>query len=173
MTCAKSNPSPIGSGQRRTCIDISLSKVPQSTQYNAYYIGKVFLPSLSGTRMGFIKDILAEKKKHLKQNEVNNMLVPNYPEISVKNLYEDAMKDPVVSLYLPSKDQLSGKLPERSFFFGVLCTLKLKYMTDIISEAQKSRYTVPEGERKSEGILITSKWMEELTKYPYFSSNTL
>lgn len=123
--------------------------------------------------MGFIKDILAEKKKHLKQNEVNNMLVPNYPEISVKNLYEDAMKDPVVSLYLPSKDQLSGKLPERSFFFGVLCTLKLKYMTDIISEAQKSRYTVPEGERKSEGILITSKWMEELTKYPYFSSNTL
>ena len=54
--------------------------------------------------MGFIRDILAEKKKHLKQNEVNSMLVPNYPEISVKNLYDDAMKDPVVSLYLPTRE---------------------------------------------------------------------
>ena len=25
-------------------------------------------------------------------------------------------------------------------------------------------------DQKSEGITITSKWMEELTKYPYFSS---
>jgi hypothetical protein len=47
---------------------------------------------------------LAEKKLHLKQNEVNQMLVPNYPEISVKNLYDDAMKDAVVSKYLPSKE---------------------------------------------------------------------
>ena len=65
----------------------------------------MFLPSLQGTHMGFIKDILSEKKRHLKQqNEVNNMLVPNYPEISVKNLYEDAMKDPQTSLYLPTRE---------------------------------------------------------------------
>ncbi len=85
--------------------------------------------------MGFIKDILAEKKLHLKQNEVNQMLVPNYPEISVKNLYDDAMKDAEVSKYLPTREQLSGKLPERAFFFGILCTLKMSYMTDIISDA--------------------------------------
>ena len=98
------------------------------------------------------------------------MLVPNYPEISVKNLYEDAMKDPQTSLYLPTREQLSGKLPERTFFFGILCTLKHQYMTDIITDAQKKRYTVGDGEKKSEGIQISSKWMEELTKYPYFSS---
>jgi hypothetical protein len=63
------------------------------------------------------------------------MLVPNYPEISVKNLYDDAMKDPELSLYLPTKEQLSGKLPERSFFFGIMCTLKNQYMLDIITEA--------------------------------------
>jgi len=90
---------------------------------------------MSGTKISFIKDILADKKKHLKQNEVNQMVVPNYAEISVKNLYDDAMKDPEVSKYLPSREQLSGKLPERAFFFGILCTLKLKYMTDIISDA--------------------------------------
>jgi hypothetical protein len=30
--------------------------------------------------------------------------IPNYQELSVKNLYEDAMKDPVLSKYLPNKD---------------------------------------------------------------------
>jgi hypothetical protein len=32
------------------------------------------------------------------------MTVPNYPEISVKNLYEDALGDPVLQKYLPSKE---------------------------------------------------------------------
>ncbi len=45
------------------------------------------------------------------------------------------MKDAVLSKYLPSKEQLSNKLPEREFFFGVLCTLRKQYMQDIISDA--------------------------------------
>jgi hypothetical protein len=39
------------------------------------------------------------------------LAIPNYNEISVKNLYDDAMQDPLLSKYLPSKEQLSGKLP--------------------------------------------------------------
>ena len=34
------------------------------------------------------------------------MEVPHYREISVKNLYEDAMKDEVLAKYLPTKEQL-------------------------------------------------------------------
>jgi hypothetical protein len=52
------------------------------------------------------------------------MKVPNYAEISVKNLYKDAMNDEILQKYLPSKEQMSGKLPERDFFFGVLGTLR-------------------------------------------------
>ena len=52
------------------------------------------------------------------------MEVPNYPEISVKNLYDDACNDADLAKYLPSKKQLSNKLPEKDFFFGVLCTLR-------------------------------------------------
>ena len=63
------------------------------------------------------------------------MEVPNYAEVSVKNLYEDAISDPELAKYLPSKEQLAGKLPEREFFFGVLCTLRWQYMVDIIEEA--------------------------------------
>jgi len=84
----------------------------------------VFLPTMKGTKLSFMRDILSDKKLHLKQNEVIRLEIPAYQEISVKNLYEDAMKDPVLSKYLPTKEQLSNKLPEREFFFGVMCTMK-------------------------------------------------
>ena len=75
---------------------------------------------MKGTRLGFMRDVLSEKKLHLKQNEVIRLEIPLYEEISVKNLYPDAMADPVLSKYLPSKEQVTNKLPERDFFFGVL-----------------------------------------------------
>ena len=91
---------------------------------------------MHGTKIGFMRDLLSETKQQcLKQNEVNHMEVPHYHEISVKNLYEDALKDELLVKYLPSKEQLSGRLPEREFFFELLCTLRNQYMKDIIAEA--------------------------------------
>ena len=89
-----------------------------------YALVNVFLPSMHGTKLGFMRDILSEAKSFLRQNEVNHMEVPCYQEISVKNLYEDAMKDELLVKYLPTKEQLSGRLPERDFFFGLMCTLR-------------------------------------------------
>jgi hypothetical protein len=51
----------------------------------------LFLPSISGTKLSFLKEILRDEKLALRQNEVINMEVPNYPEISVKSLYDDAL----------------------------------------------------------------------------------
>ena len=76
----------------------------------------------------------------------------------------------MLAKYLPSPDQLSGKLPERDFFFGILCTLKNQYMKDVITEAQKKRYSIQEEDPKRQGILITDTWFAELTKHPYHSS---
>jgi len=98
------------------------------------------------------------------------MEVPHYQEISVKNLYPDAMKDPVLSKYLPSKEQVSNKLPERDFFFGVVCTLRRQYVTDIIEEANKKRFKVGDDDPKKQGIAISDAWMEELLRHPYHSS---
>jgi hypothetical protein len=76
------------------------------------------------------------------------MEVPCYLEIYVNNLCEDAIKDELLARYLPTKEQLSGRLPEREFFFGLLCTLRNQYMKDIIADAQKVSYTVPEDDPK-------------------------
>jgi hypothetical protein len=78
-------------------------------------VAKVFLPSMNGTQLGYMIDILKESKLFIRQNEVNHMEVPCYQEISVKNFYEDAMKDELLVKYLPTKEQLSGRLPERVF----------------------------------------------------------
>ena len=98
------------------------------------------------------------------------MEVPAYQGISVKNMYADALKDDLLVKYLPSKEQLSGRLPEREFFFGILCTLRNQYMKDIIAEAHKSRYTVAEDDPKKQGIAISDAWIAELEKHPYHSS---
>ena len=68
----------------------------------------VFLPTMKGTKLSFMCDVLADKKLHLKQNEVIRLDIPGYQELSVKNLYEDAMLDPVLTKYLPTKEQLSN-----------------------------------------------------------------
>lgn len=81
------------------------------------------MPSIDGTKLSFIKAILREEKQSLKSSSIVKMSIPNYPEISVKNLYEDAMSDPDVAQYLPTLKQCSNKLPERDFFFGVLATI--------------------------------------------------
>jgi hypothetical protein len=128
---------------------------------------------MKGTKLSFLRDILSDKKLHLKQNEVIRLEIPSYQELSVKNLYDDAMRDPALAKYLPSKEQLSNKLPEREFFFGVMCTLKKQYMTDIITEAQAKRYKIQDGDQPQDSIVLTEAWMLELQKHPYHSSKSL
>ena len=91
--------------------------------------------------------------------------------MEIKNLFDDALSDSELAKYLPSKEQLSGKLPERDFFFGILCTLRRQYMTDIVQEAHKNRFKLNEDDKDKQAILITDSWMKELMKHPYHSSN--
>jgi len=58
---------------------------------------------MEGTKIAFLRAILCEEKKEFKTNEITLIDVPNYPEISVTNLYDDAMNDPEVAAYLPTK----------------------------------------------------------------------
>jgi len=98
------------------------------------------------------------------------MSIPHYEEISVKNLYPDAIQDKDVAIYLPTLEQSSGKLPERTFFFSVLATIKRDYLSEIIANAHKSRLKGEEGQRGSSAIMIKDTWLDELRKYPFISS---
>ena len=59
------------------------------------------MPTQKGTRINYLRAIFCNKKKALNQANVAQIVVPHYEEISVKNLYNDAMKDELVKDYLP------------------------------------------------------------------------
>ena len=107
---------------------------------NNLTIVRLYLPSYGSTKLAFIRAILQNKKKVLKTTELIKINIPRYEELSVRNLYDDVMKDPDVSQYLPDLEQNSSKLPEREFFFNVLGTVKTEYLNHIIEEAEKKRY---------------------------------
>ena len=61
----------------------------------------LYMPTQKGTKVSFLRAIFCNKKKALKQTNVSSIVVPHYDELSVKNLYADAMKDELVKNYLP------------------------------------------------------------------------
>ena len=67
------------------------------------------------------------------------MVSPKYEDLSVKNLYKDALQDPEISPYLPSPDQSLKKLPERDFFFNIIGAIKPDYLKQIIDQANNNR----------------------------------
>ncbi len=60
------------------------------------------MPTQKGTKVSFLRAIFCNQKKALKQASVQSIVVPHYEELSVKNLYGDAMKDELVKDYLPN-----------------------------------------------------------------------
>ena len=129
------------------------------------------MPSQKGTKLSFLRAIFCNQKKALKQVNVHNVVVPHYEELSVKNLYADAMNDKLIKDYLPELEQNSNRFPERNFFFGILGTLKPLYLSKIIEDANKVRYEANANDPTKDFIMLDTPWYEELMKYPYFSSN--
>ena len=67
------------------------------TKTNLMTIVGLFLPSYSGTKVVFLRAIVADQKKVLKQREITTIIVPHYEELTVKALYHEAITDPLVS----------------------------------------------------------------------------
>jgi hypothetical protein len=100
----------------------------------------LYLPTYEATKLSFVRAILQNKKRALKSIEIKKINVPRYEEISVKNLYNDAMSDPDLAQYRPDPKMSSGKLPEREFFFGIMATIRADYLNKIIHDADQIRF---------------------------------
>ena len=124
------------------------------------------MPTYSGTKISFLRAIFCNKKKALKQINVQRDVVRHYEELSVKNLYDDAMKDELIKDYLPDLEQNSNRIPERDFFFGILGSLRPEYLKKIIDDANKVRYEANVNDPEKDLIMLDVDWYQELMKYP-------
>ena len=64
----------------------------------------LFLPSYAGTKVVFLRSIVADQKKVFKQDQIIHIVVPKYEELSVKNLYLESLADPMIGSYLPDQN---------------------------------------------------------------------
>ena len=101
------------------------------------------------------------------------MVVPKFEELSVNNLYKDALQDPEISPYLPSPEQSAKQLPERDFLFNIIRTIKQDYLKQIINEPNKNSNAIEDQKIKKDYIMRDDPRLDELTKPPYYSSKLL
>ena len=73
----------------------------------------------------------------LKQYNLLIISVPNYLELSVKNMYFALKDDEVVSQYIP--DYGDKMIPDKEFFHKLIWTLYPAEMYDFIEQAHKHR----------------------------------
>ena len=98
------------------------------------------MPSLKQCRLAHIQAILSGQKKVLKQKDVPARIIPNWPQLAVKHVYDEAIKLPNVSDYLPDPTgKGESRLPERDFFWRVLYCLHPEYVDKLVMDAHKTK----------------------------------
>ncbi len=86
----------------------------------------------------FLKLVLAEKKKLMKKEDVVPIKVPQYDELSVRNLWPMFKNDKEFMMYFPDvypKD----KGPPREYFFNLLNSIHGDYLANIMDHANEQR----------------------------------
>jgi hypothetical protein len=99
---------------------------------------QLYVPPEKYINKDFLKQVLAEEKQLLSNNDVKAVNVPLYDELSVKKFYPMVLGDKEVMKYLPDPTP-DMRLPYRKFFFNILNTLKPEYMKNVIEYANNQR----------------------------------
>jgi hypothetical protein len=82
----------------------------------------MYLPSIDRMNKDFLRDVFAGKKHLIPRDQLRPISVPEYDELSVKNLWQEVLQDKELCSYFPSS--ISEKnLPPREFFFNVINTV--------------------------------------------------
>lgn len=82
-----------------------------------------WLGSQKTTSIAFMRQILAGKKKALIDEGIVRLLVPEYPEFTLQQLYSIFKNDKYVLEYLPDQD-LQSRPPDRDWAYSVAYTLR-------------------------------------------------
>ena len=91
------------------------------------YSLQFYLPDEAVINKDFMKAVLAGQKDLLKKDQVKEITVPKYDELSVKALWPTFKDDPDFTCYFPEKFA-EDRFPSREFFFNVLNTVHGDYL---------------------------------------------
>lgn len=93
-----------------------------------------------------MKQILKGEKLAFDAEKVKRITVPNFPELSLKNLYLNTGLDMTLHKYLPSKNK---RFVDREFVWNVAFTVRPEQIKKIIRAAiTRRKYAQKEDEKK-------------------------
>ena len=96
---------------------------------------QLYLPPDTMLNKDFLRDVLQDKKKLMKQADITPITVPKYDELSVKALLPEWQAQPDFWVYFPDKLP-KDRVPDRDYFFTILNTLQPDYVAAMIKHAQ-------------------------------------
>ena len=76
-------------------------------------------------------------KQAFKMDEKVNKNILNFNELSIKNIWSSYKQNITVKLYIP--DYKERGYHEKDFFFGILSTLYLNQIEDLLNSAYKAK----------------------------------
>ena len=126
------------------------------------------MPPLKNCRLDFLQGILKGSKTALKATEVPARKVPHWPELALKNVYQQLVKThPDLLEYLPAlTGQTSLRYPERKFFYRVLNALHPQTYENLLTQAAKHRAPKEKNLQEEQWMLnIQEEWVNELLRY--------
>lgn len=95
---------------------------------------QLYVPPESMINKDFLKQILIEEKKLLSLEDLKQINIPKYDELSVKNLLPKLKEDKAFMLYLPDKLP-HNRLPDRAYFFNILNSVHPEYTQQLVKHA--------------------------------------
>ena len=101
-------------------------------------------------------------------SEVRFINAPLFDEISVKHLYDDVSKQPLIRDFFPNEFP-KGCQCDRSYFYNEWNTKYPEQVKDTIDYANKQRYTISNEDARQNAINVTDEWMDELGSMPFVS----
>ena len=104
-------------------------------------------------------------------SDIKMVKVPNYDELSVKNLWPHMQNVPEFMRFMPDSIP-KGRLPCREYFFTIMNTLNREYVGSLIRHANEQRHSAANMDMQTETIAISDKMWEQLNRLPFSSGKS-
>ena len=92
-------------------------------------------------------------------SDIKMVRVPNYDELSVKNLWPHMKNVPEFMRFMPACIP-KGRMPCREYFFTIMNTLNQEYVSSLIKPANAQRHSAANTDMQTEKIAISDKMWE-------------
>ena len=126
------------------------------------------MPPYNQVTKDHLKDVLAGKHSFLLNKDIKVCKITQYSEISVKLIYERALKHPNLAKYMPPALP-KGRTIDKEYFYNVFNTLYPEEVSALLKHANEKRYTVENDTVKENSILLTDDWANQLEEMPFVS----